>query len=1792
MKALKVIVLISLVLIFSLSCDNPVGLGARLDIEGPVVKITSPSSRKAVQTQFEIAGTIFDNNSIAKLLVTASLNNKAFPKQWQYNNGNWTSSIDSGANWLPLEGASWEGSSSSVSWKVPIDMDIEGESLNGEYTFTVQAWDNANFTDDNSFKTIVLIFDSDPPKISVSDPFLYLGKTAYETSPLQELHNIADTENDWQDPANIGKFITSGFNLQWQIEDNFDVWSMDLRLYKYDAVIDESLSTPLPDDYIYYYHENLPPPSSESDPQNIVKPNGSIFVPDLTSDVGNYDGAELKNPLTEKTTIKVVAVCYDSAGNPNQEKTLGYFVFWPKADEPWVMYTDGMQPPDSFYGKKISDIEDDVFMIYPGRTIKAAAYQVNGVSRVEYSLFRVEETGEIPDKVLSENLTLVEENVVIENEERSPGVYSSVFPWEFEPPSSSAYYVVKTVSYDAFDNPGEEYTSLFRVQDITFPDFPISPEPNATEPLFISLKDNSFNLSGEVSDVTGVVSLALVWINPESRNYAAMSQLSYFRDQNYVGWMDALDGKTQEGRFDPAHPNRLWKLDLTDEGENPETYRRRYSYSQNISLPDDLNIGVGKQPLKSQVFLLRVENTTGKCAIITYAPQGDTLAPSIKIENVTITDQVKPFIPGQYNLVTKLKEGDIITINGTWTEDSTDYLSIKDFLIPNFKINVNGTDLVNGSGVTVTFDPNEIGGSGTWKVEAVVTEENILNPEGLKDSLVISTGLSDIGGNIAEAVASWLIESDNVKLLRVTSDSEDKLYKEGDSIEVILEFNKPVRLKNGGKPSLKLNSSGTAVATYKDGQGSNSSRQYFEYTVEKGDTTGDSTLNVISLANEEDWNSSNYPFTWIAGSSGTVGEEIRVTGESAHDGTMPEGIQSYYAKKLPVTIDQDDDDYQFTLGAGKRIQVDTISPTVTTNIESSTLKGSYSTGDIYIDVEFSEPVTIPDNLTGTALPKLTLQVGDQQKSTVQGRDNIKIAGNKITFVYSVGAGDDSAGDPIEVTAISSGVTDIAGNALDAVGLNKTLDGIFIDTTAPGIPVVKVLTANNNDSVITNIVNSTPIRGESTTTAVDLKNVYHNNLWIAIERNGTETEAARIEYTITGDTNNYAASNVAGTPFALNQKGINTIRARQVDNAGNTGSWSNAVSFNWDPGAILTRISSTSANGIYNSVAGRNTIDITLSFRKPVTLGANTSIEINAQRGGQNIILPIITSFSGVELKLTYTVQNGDILPESANKKLDVLGINANTILDENGVDISSLVNVGNLQGAARLNGSRSIDVDTSTLTADAPEFTEGDIQPDNSSHTTLEIEFNREVFKGEGKIEIIQVAEDFLLPAVMTEAQYNRLRTVPRIDTFYTRGTNGLNPNRAVLTTATADTATKYILDYEIDPKTANDDSEFLTAFRQAEGISIPVNNQAVSINGDTVTITLTGANAPQVPGAQYTIKYPAGFVRDTLGNANSAFEGNETLGGVARPFVRIKKTQDTITPATGSGTQPRLVAAQPLTAEARMDTRTPGASITYTASTWNSTTNGVNWDPAGGPDDDRAQDQATRPENSTENEYDDNNKITIGGNVTVNDVQGHQWWVRAIATDVNDNNSQESEEMAYRTVITYNTGGMTAAANAGEQVLGNGDQVWIRGGDAISSSSIPGFPFTWEDNWTALSGKRAGIRLMTKTGGNNATLNNTTWKFVTWDMNATAYVDIIMGHDTASSTNLAWQYGPKQWAYQRAGWTSFKEQYPIYAGKHRWLDASVLDGDAGNKGAVNFSGTFSSRPDFTDSNIPGANTN
>jgi hypothetical protein len=468
------------------------------------------------------------------------------------------------------------------------------------------------------------------------------------------------------------------------------------------------------------------------------------------------------------------------------------------------------------------------------------------------------------------------------------------------------------------------------------------------------------------------------------------------------------------------------------------------------------------------------------------------------------------------------------------------------------------------------------------------------------------------------------------------------------------------------------------------------------------------------------------------------------------------------------------------------------------------------------------------------------------------------------------------------------------------------------------------------------------------------------------------------------------------------------------------------------------------------------------------------------------------------------------------------------------------------------------------------------------------------------------------LPAVLTDAQSKRYNAIEGFNTFYTRGTNGFTNNAP-------DTSTKFVLNYAqtavVTPNsTGTDVVKLAWDFLQAEQVVLPVSSQDITVSGNTLTIRLTGSNALQVLGATYNVVFDAGFVQDNLNYqwpATNASTSTYTTPYINRPFIRIDKrvNEDRITAATGSATTPHLMAGfgRLLTTTARFDCRTPGSIVRYAAlgqehSATGATTDynrtGYNWRNGGALNANPLDDadtvtyltQQTLAETGTggTNYTNFGNTITIGttaggANPTINNVQGYVWRVSARSRNsaTGTNNSDLYEELAFRTVLTYELDNLMAQSGVGD-ILSNGDQLWIRGGDAISSSSIPGFPLTWNDDYGKLNteSKRAGIRLLQRVSFTTSMNNASVWRWVTWEVNVRTWHDVVMARgyavNTAQEVNNAWQYGPIQWAYQTGGWTALKDDYTLYPGRHRWIRCNRQNYEPG--GPIKWSLQFNTR--------------
>lgn len=152
-----------------------------------------------------------------------------------------------------------------------------------------------------------------------------------------------------------------------------------------------------------------------------------------------------------------------------------------------------------------------------------------------------------------------------------------------------------------------------------------------------------------------------------------------------------------------------------------------------------------------------------------------------------------------------------------------------------------------------------------------------------------------------------------------------------------------------------------------------------------------------------------------------------------------------------------------------------------------------------------------------------------------------------------------------------------------------------------------------------------------------------------------------------------------------------------------------------------------------------------------------------------------------------------------------------------------------------------------------------------------------------------------------------------------------------------------------------------------------------------------------------------------------------------------------------------------------------------------------------------------------------------------------------------------------------------------------------------MNSTSIPGYPLTHgNNNWDDLqaSGERAGIRLMKKlttgplVGSGNTDATVAIYQFVSWDINAMAYITLYKGgYDAADYAGIndatlkkrVTQYGPLKFASQIENWSFLKEFYPLFPGAQRTLDSVTPDETSSSSRGdpLSFNATVTARPNL-----------
>lgn len=683
---------------------------------------------------------------------------------------------------------------------------------------------------------------------------------------------------------------------------------------------------------------------------------------------------------TGKHIVRVVTQSYDSAQNC-ETKIQGFFIIWNDADKPWVVADFG------------SKTKEEYVDVQPSCELYGQAYDDDGLAEITINVYKEVDGGWAKLETNSKVINLSEKS------------YPTYYLWTVKSLSENVNFYAEVKCKDKYwsENMSDDEKKLhesetvyqyMKVMDTNPPSLNIN-QAIDTLPM-TGIK--TYKLSGTVEDDGEIADyIKIVRIADNKDN----TQVKYF-SKDFKDWEKATENGYTVLSPEETAGNKLWKIKLDKEEMDGRKHKRTFSKTFNIS---DFGIDGTNQLFGTQKFIVYTSDTAGSATIELFTIAGDSEKPEIKIKSIKVNNNDPIDLTGGNKTLEPFNSLDKVVLSGTW-EDNSDVLNAS-----NIKLSWEG--ITGDFGITVDYNSDKK--SGTWHTKA-------LTPPAATTA-VIYAEITDWAKNIGKDNTSFYVSSSLPKFERISADTSDGSYKEGDVIKIYMEFNKKVKFTGEKNPSLQEKNPSLQLNTGKEAtffSGNGEAKHIFTYTVAAGDNTN--CLEVTGINKDG--------ITW-------QDVEVETAKIENKDMVLPTGN---------------------TLKSNRTIIIDTASPIID-SIKFSTADGYYSKGsEIFVTLKFNEEVKI-ENIDDL---KIKFNSGDDVKS-----DSVTKSGaDSVLFKYKVKDLQNASG--LSVTGIEFGsciVTDIAGNIMKASDKNISAVNapkIIVDTTKPNKPEI---TGVLNNSII-------------------------------------------------------------------------------------------------------------------------------------------------------------------------------------------------------------------------------------------------------------------------------------------------------------------------------------------------------------------------------------------------------------------------------------------------------------------------------------------------------------------------------------------------------------------------------------------------------------------------------------------------------------------------------------------------------------------------------------------------------
>ncbi|MGN0749541.1 MAG: hypothetical protein ACI4LS_03510 [Treponema sp.] len=621
----KITVIITTLSAFLLgSCT--IGLGEAIDLIGPSVTILTPEPRQCVKAAgFDITAKVTDDFAVKTITVECNGNS------WVGQKGAWQVKTSDSSTYQadPLSTWSVDSDGKTVNFtiksiKIP---------LSGTYNLSVTATDAANNISEESKKIRTVIVDTDPPKVTVSNPALYPATT----DSIEKLNAITD----YRKITEVSKFVTGDFTLSGT--------TVDENTIEYIDVIIKETETD-----IVYLEKRLIKDTQFAEDKSCIELN-SLRAWEFPVKLADYP--KFASLDASKHMFTVITCSRDSSGNREDTYVHGIFCMWKDADQPWI---------EMKLGDKSSPLS-----VYAGTTINGTAYDDTEISEVTSTVKENDSSGAIVSQdILYERGTKVSENTIF---------------YQLPVPKDCTTYYIEINAKDNNGKTAVSKTGYIEVVDKTFPSVELKHYIDETEkqidqPLFGN-KDGDFALEFIAKDDTDIKHVKVAYVTNKD-------DIVTLSNTNAEQWNSPAYAASSVSELKNG---KIYTLsDLNEDGKETDPVfgitRLRYKTKVNLNLFDDLGINGITRTLSNQTFVVLVEDGNGNKIVKTYTILGDITPPSITFEKIKYNNT---FYTNTNTLLPAFDSESEVTVYGSFTDDSAaTWLNVQKL---NFTLECNGT---------------------------------------------------------------------------------------------------------------------------------------------------------------------------------------------------------------------------------------------------------------------------------------------------------------------------------------------------------------------------------------------------------------------------------------------------------------------------------------------------------------------------------------------------------------------------------------------------------------------------------------------------------------------------------------------------------------------------------------------------------------------------------------------------------------------------------------------------------------------------------------------------------------------------------------------------------------------------------------------------------------------------------------------------------------------------------------------------------------------------------------------